>query len=79
MEAQPCVYILASRRNGTLYTSVTRHPSERIAGQGTPCTRLYQKSGVHRLIYIGLHDTMPVAIKREKQIKRMEEGVEARS
>jgi len=25
---QPCVYIMASRRNGTLYTGVTRQPAE---------------------------------------------------
>ena len=25
MDAQPCVYILASKQNGTLYTGVTRY------------------------------------------------------
>jgi hypothetical protein len=30
MEVQPCVYILASKRNGTLYTGVTRYPIARV-------------------------------------------------
>jgi putative endonuclease len=70
MEGQPCVYILASRRNGTLYTGVTRYPIARIwqhkEGLVSGFTKKY---GVHRLVYIELHDTMPAAIKREKQIK----------
>jgi len=70
MEAQLCVYILASRRNGTLYTGVTRYPVERIwqhkEGLVPGFTKKY---AVRLLVYIELHDTMPGAIKRERQIK----------
>ncbi|HWM32313.1 MAG TPA: GIY-YIG nuclease family protein [Methyloceanibacter sp.] len=70
MDSQPCVYILASRRNGTLYTGVTRYPSQRIwQHKGSFVRGFTKRYGVHILVYIELHDTMPAAIKREKQIK----------
>jgi len=70
MDSQPCVYILASRRNGTLYTGVTRYPCQRVWQHKEDLVRGFTKRyGVHRLVYIELHDTMPAAIKREKQIK----------
>jgi len=70
MEAQPCVYILASKRNGTLYTGVTRYPIQRIWQHKEGLVPGFTtKYGVHRLVYIESHDTMPAAIQREKQIK----------
>ena len=70
MDAQPCVYILASRRNGTLYTGVTRLLNKRIWQHKKGLVRGFSKKyGVHRLVYVELHETMPAAIKREKQIK----------
>jgi putative endonuclease len=70
MESQPCVYILASKRNGTLYTGVTRYPAQRIWQHKRGLTRGFTKKyGVHRLVYIELHETIPAAIQREKQIK----------
>ena len=68
MEAQPC--ILASTRNGTLYTGVARYPLQRVWQHEEGLARGFTKKyGVHRLVYIELHATMPAAIKREKQIK----------
>ncbi|PCI36940.1 MAG: GIY-YIG nuclease [Rhodospirillaceae bacterium] len=68
---QPCVYILASKRNGTLYIGVTSDPARRMGehrnDQGEGFTH---KHGVHRLVYIEPHDTMEAAIVREKQIKK---------
>ena len=70
MERQPCVYILASRRNGTLYTGVTRYPAQRLWQHREGLVRgLTKKYGVHLLVYIELHETMSAAIQREKQIK----------
>jgi putative endonuclease len=68
---QPAVYILASQRNGTLYTGVTsdlvkriwEHKNEQVEG----FTKRY---GVHRLVYFELHTDMLAAITREKQIKK---------
>ncbi len=70
MDAQPCVYILASRRNGTLYTGVTRYPIARVWQHKEGLVRGFTKRyGVHRLVYVELHGTMQTAITREKQIK----------
>jgi putative endonuclease len=70
MDAQPCVYILASERNGTLYTGVTRYPVQRVWQHKEGLVRGFTKKyGVHLLVYIELHETMLAAIQREKQIK----------
>ncbi|HEY3778780.1 MAG TPA: GIY-YIG nuclease family protein [Rhizomicrobium sp.] len=66
-----CVYILASRRNGTLYTGVTNdlvrrtseHRSDVIGG----FTRRY---GVHRLVWFECHEDIHAAIHREKCVKK---------
>ena len=71
MPKQPCVYILASERNGTLYIGVTSnlfhraalHKQDLIAG----FTKRY---GVHLLVYYEMHHTMPEAIGREKRLKK---------
>jgi len=64
------VYILASKRNGTLYTGVTsdlikrvyQHKSDLVEG----FTKKYQ---VHRLVYFEQHLDIHEAILREKRIK----------
>ena len=70
MERHPCVYILASRRNGTLYTGVTSNLVKRIWQHRNDLvdgfTRRYQ---VHALVWYELHETMESAIRREKAIK----------
>ena len=71
MTKQPAVYILASKRNGTLYVGVTsdlvkrvwQHKNDEVEG----FTKQYQ---VHKLVYFELHTTMLDAIRREKQIKK---------
>ncbi|MEQ8286065.1 GIY-YIG nuclease family protein [Thalassospira sp.] len=68
---QPCVYILASRPNGTLYVGVTSDLRQRIyqhrAGEVPGFTRRHD---VKQLVYIEPHATMPDAILREKRIKK---------
>jgi putative endonuclease len=70
-ERRPCVYILASRRNGTLYVGVTGDLVRRIAqhrsGAAAGFLRNYR---VYRLVYAEFHATMSDAILREKRIKR---------
>jgi putative endonuclease len=67
---QPAVYIVASRRNGTLYTGVTsdlpRRGFEHREGTIPGFTKRY---GCKMLVWYELHDTMAAAIAREKQIK----------
>jgi putative endonuclease len=69
-DLRPCVYILASRRHGTLYAGVTSNPGQRVwqhrEGQVPGFTRRY---GVKLLVWYEFHDTMIAAITREKQIK----------
>jgi len=71
MDKQPAVYILASKRNGTLYTGVTSDLVARIwqhrehAADGFTSTY-----GVTNLVWHELHDTMESAILREKRIKK---------
>jgi putative endonuclease len=71
MEKQPCVYILASQRNGTLYIGVTsdvvRRGWEHRNNQADGFTKTYQ---VHRLVYYEMHGDMVAAITREKQLKK---------
>jgi len=70
-EKRPVVYILASKRNGTLYTGVTSHLVHRIAehksGLVDGFTRKYR---VHALVYYERYNDMRSAIAREKQIKK---------
>jgi putative endonuclease len=70
-EFGPTVYLLASRRNGTLYVGVTSTLIGRIAqhrtGQVAGFTRDY---GVRMLVWFEPHATMEAAILREKRIKK---------
>ena len=67
---QPCVYMLASSRNGTLYVGVTsdlvsrvfQHRENLVAG----FTKKYR---VHTFVWFEAHATMAEAIAREKAIK----------
>lgn len=67
---QPAVYLLASRRNGTLYIGVTSNLPQRIWQHRKEAVEGFtQKYAVHRLVYFELHDDMATAISREKQLK----------
>lgn len=68
---KPCVYILASKRNGTLYTGVTSDLTNRLqqhdSGEIPGFTAQY---GVKTLVWFEPHETMAIAIAREKSIKK---------
>jgi len=71
MNRQPTVYILASKRNGTLYTGVTSDLARRIWEHRNDLVEGFTKRyGVHRLVYFEQHTRMDEAILREKQIKK---------
>ena len=71
MSKQPTVYILASKRNGTLYTGVTSDLIKRVWQHRNGFYEGFTKRyGVHRLVYFELHNSMNKAIRREKQIKK---------
>lgn len=68
---QAAVYILASKRNGTLYIGVTSDLSKRVWEHKNDAVEGFTKRyGVHRLVYYELHEDMVSAIAREKQIKK---------
>ena len=68
---KPSVYILASRKNGTLYTGVTGDLLKRIWEHKNDFVDGFtQKYGVHKLVYFEQHEDMDSAITREKQIKK---------
>jgi putative endonuclease len=70
MKRQPCVYILASRKHGTLYTGVTSNIAHRVAlHKSMEIEGFTRRYGVKRLVYVEPHGTMNAAIRREKQIK----------
>ena len=66
----PAVYIVASRRNGTLYTGVTSNLPQRAFQHREGIVKGFTKRyGCKTLVWYELHDTMETAITREKQIK----------
>ncbi len=70
MDKQPCVYILASKRNGTLYTGATSNLIKRVWEHKSNVVQGFtSKYGVHRLVWYELHEDMASAIQREKAIK----------
>ena len=67
---QPAVYILASRRNGTLYVGVTSDLIKRIWEHKNSMVEGFTKRyGVRDLVWYELHETMESAITREKRLK----------
>ena len=69
-EKKPAVYIMASKRNGTVYTGVTSDLLRRVCqhreGLQPGFTRRY---ACHLLVWYEQHGTMESAILREKQLK----------
>ena len=65
------VYILASKRNGTLYVGVTNNLARRVDrqrnGTGASFTRKY---GVTRLVHVQPFEDIAFAIAQEKRLKK---------
>jgi len=71
MEKQPVVYILASKRNGTLYVGVTCNLIKRVWEHKQKFVDGFaEKHDVILLVYYELHVNMESAITREKTIKK---------
>ena len=67
---QPCVYILASRRNGTLYIGTTSNLVQRVwQHKNEVAGGFTERYGVTTLVWYEGHETMLSAIAREKQLK----------
>jgi len=71
MAKQPAVYILASRKNGTLYIGITSDLVKRVWQHKEDMVEGFTKKyGVHMLVYYELHADMAEAIGREKRLKK---------
>ena len=73
MTKQFYVYILASKRNGTLYVGVTSDLVKRTWEHKQDLAEGFtRKHGVKTLVYFEVHESPEAAITREKQIKKWE-------
>ena len=67
------VYILASKRNGTLYIGMTSDLAKRVYEHKNDLVGGFsQKYQVHNLVYYETTDDANAAITREKQLKKWE-------
>jgi putative endonuclease len=71
---QPAVYIMASRRNGTLYTGVTSDLVRRAWQHREGTSGFTARYGCKLLVWYEIHEEMLPAIAREKQIKAGSRG-----
>ncbi len=70
MPREPCVYILANRRQSTLYTGVTSNLAQRVLQHREALTPGFaRRYGCNRLVFHESYERMDEAIAREKQIK----------
>lgn len=68
--AEYYVYIMASKKNGTLYVGVTNHLARRVSEHKSGGIKGFtQKYGVHSLVYYETYGDVTAAIAREKHIK----------
>ncbi|MEK7508774.1 MAG: GIY-YIG nuclease family protein [Patescibacteria group bacterium] len=65
------VYILASKRNGTLYIGVTNDLDRRIGEHKSKIVEGFTKKyNVDKLVYCEEYNNIEDALKREKQLKK---------
>ncbi len=69
-QRQYFVYILASRKNGTLYVGMTNNLIKRVfEHKNNLIDGFSKKYGIHNLVYYECFDDVRSAITREKQLK----------
>ncbi|MEM8748985.1 MAG: GIY-YIG nuclease family protein [Pseudomonadota bacterium] len=69
--AKGYVYMLSSRKNGTLYVGVTKDLSRRLYEHKKKLVRGFtSKYDVTRLVWFEVHDMVNAAIQREKSLKK---------
>ena len=68
---QPAVYILANKKNGTLYTGVTSDLVKRVWQHKNNLVEGFTKKyNVHKLVWYEIHESMISAIAKEKAIEK---------
>jgi putative endonuclease len=65
------VYLMASKKNGTLYIGVTNNLLKRVYENKNDLIRGFtRKYRIHELVYYEIHDDIYQAITREKRMKK---------
>ena len=65
------VYLLASKKHGTLYLGVTNDLVRRVYEHRTKAVEGFTKRyAVGKLVWFEIHDTAEAAIMREKELKK---------
>jgi putative endonuclease len=65
------VYILASRRNGTLYIGMTDNLARRVWQHQTGVAEGFtKKCGIKTLVWYELHESRETSFRRERQLKK---------
>jgi putative endonuclease len=75
---KPCVYILASKRGGTLYIGVTNDIRRRLVEHQDGKVGFTRRYKIKRLVYIEFHPLIRDAIVREKRLKEWNRGWKVR-
>jgi len=66
-----CVYIMASKRKGTLYVGMSSDLAKRVYEHKNNLVKGFtQKYNIHLLVYFECTDSFEGAITREKQLKK---------
>lgn len=77
---EPCVYIMASGRNGTTYIGVTSNLIQRVHQHRDGTFRGFSSERhCTRLVWFERHETMETVIQREKRIKKRNRDWKAES
>ena len=65
------VYLLASKKHGTLYLGVTNDLVRRVYEHRTKATKGFTaRYDVNKLVWFGIYDDAITAIAREKELKK---------
>jgi putative endonuclease len=78
-DKDPCVYFMASKRDGVLYTGVTTAMFERASlHKQNLFDGFTKKYNVHMLVYYEFHEHMDAALLREARIKKWQRAWKVR-
>jgi putative endonuclease len=65
------VYIMANKRNGTIYIGVTNNPARRVYEHANSLVPGFtSRYGLKMLVYYEVFDSISLAIQRETSLKR---------
>jgi len=71
MDERFCVYIMANKRNGTLYIGVTNNLTRRVHEHRESLVQGFtSRYGLKMLVYYEVFDSISLAIQRETSLKR---------